>query len=543
MPKFLFVALLLTAASSPTFAQPQGTGLLSGLVLQKTTNEPVRKAIVILTWHGTPMCSAGTLTDSEGRFTFPLLPAGKYTIRATREPYGSAAYGALTTNGPGEFITLAGNQRLGGLKILLSRPSSISGTVFDPDGDPVSGTLLNLLAEAYPRGVRELVQRGGAMTNDRGEYRITGIEPGTYYLAIGGPFAVFGPRMWNAGDESIPRQFYRAVTDWRRATPIKIGSDQPVSGIEIRLMSARAIPVRGRLIGLPDTDPAGPHAEVSIAPAGDDTSQGGWGTGTSAPQWQFTTEAMPPGRYRITARAEVAKQTYWASQYLDLEHDPGEITLAMAPAATVRGQVRVTGPGAEKVKDLQVTFVRGDSGPFSRDTLSTKIGAEGRFAIDQVPPGIWDINVAPMPKGGFMKSAALGKQDVLTEDMEIGAAIDSPLNIVISTQGGIVEGEFEGDAAKRPIAVLLAPVGRFRSVASFFSTGASGAAGKFRLDSLQPGPYKIFAFEQPPPGDYRNPEFASRIAKLGLDVEVAEASTVKVQPPLITPEQLKEALQ
>jgi len=81
----------------PCSAQPPGTGVISGSVLEVSNNDPVRKAIVTLTWQGAPRSWATSRTDSSGQFKFEGLPAGKYDLRATKPGEGTAIYGATRT--------------------------------------------------------------------------------------------------------------------------------------------------------------------------------------------------------------------------------------------------------------------------------------------------------------------------------------------------------------------------------------------------------------------------------------------------------------
>src|ERR1700733_3367496 len=86
--------VLLTLLISAAFAQPTGSGVISGAVVEASNNEAVRKAIVTLTWQGSPRAWATSRTDSSGQFKFEGLPAGKYDLRATKTGEGAAIYGA-----------------------------------------------------------------------------------------------------------------------------------------------------------------------------------------------------------------------------------------------------------------------------------------------------------------------------------------------------------------------------------------------------------------------------------------------------------------
>ncbi|HML16515.1 MAG TPA: carboxypeptidase-like regulatory domain-containing protein, partial [Bryobacteraceae bacterium] len=163
------------------FAQPAGGGVISGTVVDSASGDPVRKAIVTVTWQGTPRSWATAATDGSGNFRFEGLPAGKYDLRARKAGIGEAAYGANSARELGELITLGDGETLSGLKLRILHSASISGRVFDPEGDPVVGANVALLRPGRNFGVRILANDRQTSTDDRGEYRFAGIDPGEYY--------------------------------------------------------------------------------------------------------------------------------------------------------------------------------------------------------------------------------------------------------------------------------------------------------------------------------------------------------------------------
>src|SRR5580658_1762080 len=86
--------LLLWLVCVNLFAQPAGRGAISGTVVEASSGDPVRKAVVTVTWHGTPRSWATMRTDGSGRFNFEGLPAGNYDLRALKQGLGTAIYGA-----------------------------------------------------------------------------------------------------------------------------------------------------------------------------------------------------------------------------------------------------------------------------------------------------------------------------------------------------------------------------------------------------------------------------------------------------------------
>lgn len=77
----VFVAVLFVATTA--MAQSQGT--IKGKMLDKDNGEPLAFANVVLMKGGSQV--AGTMTDFDGKFTFPALTPGKYTVQATYVGY------------------------------------------------------------------------------------------------------------------------------------------------------------------------------------------------------------------------------------------------------------------------------------------------------------------------------------------------------------------------------------------------------------------------------------------------------------------------
>src|SRR4029079_14504062 len=124
-------------------AQQSGaTALLAGRVTTDDANgAPVRRAIVTLAGTGTP-AGVRLATDSDGRFAFPDLPAGRYTLTAEKPGFVKTFYGSTRPGrGPTAPIVLAAGERQSSIAIALVRGAVIAGTVVDENGSPLSGSV------------------------------------------------------------------------------------------------------------------------------------------------------------------------------------------------------------------------------------------------------------------------------------------------------------------------------------------------------------------------------------------------------------------
>ena len=80
-------------------------------------------------------------TDDLGGFIFKDLPAGSYTLAASKPGYLDSIYGQRRpgTGRPGTPIQLVDGQHLEKLSFQLARGGAIMGTVVDEQGEPVFG--------------------------------------------------------------------------------------------------------------------------------------------------------------------------------------------------------------------------------------------------------------------------------------------------------------------------------------------------------------------------------------------------------------------
>jgi Carboxypeptidase regulatory-like domain len=185
-PKVASILALITIS----FASPQGipqtprsSGFLVGRVIDAATNMPVTGAVVTLSGSG--LRARRVIVDEQGRFLFTELPAGSFTISATRASYLDGSYGNLRPDGNGRTLDLQDGERVIDAVVRLWRSATISGVVTDENGEPMSGKTVQLLKRTVVAGQWRLVNSGLRVVSDeRGRYRVAGLLPGDYALLI-----------------------------------------------------------------------------------------------------------------------------------------------------------------------------------------------------------------------------------------------------------------------------------------------------------------------------------------------------------------------
>lgn len=521
--------LVAWVAIASAFAQAP-VASIAGVVLNQVTGEPVRKATVTLS--DTKNSFATSPTDGHGHFAFANLPAGEYRINVNRDGFAYTVYGARTPGRPGKIISLAPGESKGDLSIPILPTGVVSGVVRDEEGDPLPFVSVGLLRSVYRRGKPHYAMLNQVATDERGEYRLFNIMPGRYRLVAmpqgGMPFGG-GPA---TGGYTI--QFFPGTDQITAAEPVVVGPGKEVAGIDFQLPLRSTVRLHCKL-QIPPEVPAGAAWNMQITqglPVNNNFRNNPAG---QTPNDTLEIPYLLPGKYIISTTLKSTGKQYRGVQTIELGGNPLEdVAISFLPAIDIPGSVAVEGPGAEKLQSFRVQLVPGDGVP-GNALLGANAKGDLHFTFSDVPPGVWDIGVDPIPAGGYLKAMYLGDQDVLTEDMVIGPKSTGPLKIIVSTQGARIEGEVESDKLKdgSRATVLLAPVGKYSHVLSFYERALTDAQGHFKMQGLRPGTFKLYAFEDIDPDVFQEPVLLKPFENAGVAVELHEGQTASQKLQLI----------
>ena len=182
----------------------------------------------------------------------------------------------------------------------------------------------------------------------------------------------------------------------------------------------------------------------------------------------------------------------------------------------------------------------------------------GSFVINDIIPGEYQFQARmieerpastpefrPLPSpdllfqdsatGGFyVKSARLGQTDV-TNGLTIAEGTQDRLEIVLSRGSGSLEGivtEPGRNGAAGSTVVLVPAVGRKNSSRDK-STVADGS-GRFRFQSIPPGDYLVFAWNDVETGAWQDPEFLRPYEARGHRIQVSGSSKQDIQLSVIS---------
>ena len=243
--------------------QKTGTGRIKGRLVAAETGAPVRRAQVRVT--GPDIMPKAATTDNEGAYEFSELPAGRFTVTATKSGYVSVGFGQSRPFESAKPIELGEGQTVDKADITMPRGSVISGRVTDEFGEAVADAAVSALRSTWANGRRRLQSTGRvATTNDLGQYRIYGLPPGEYYVSAtlrGGAqemvvaeMAMMAMATSTAGSSDAPRSgyaptYYPGTPNGGEAQKLTLAVGQEAQNTDFGLVPVRLVKISGSVIG------------------------------------------------------------------------------------------------------------------------------------------------------------------------------------------------------------------------------------------------------------------------------------------------------
>src|SRR5262245_54253565 len=183
----LWIALALSLAAQQTPvrdaapARPQArSGTISGQITAAADDAPLNR--VRLTLTGPTPNPLTTITNDRGEYEFTDVPAGTYSLTAARSGYLTVQYGQRRPREAGRPIEVKPGTDIKRADMALVRGGVVAGRILDELGEAFAGVRVEALEPRFVSGRRIVVPAGIDTTDDLGEFRINGLNPGTYTI-------------------------------------------------------------------------------------------------------------------------------------------------------------------------------------------------------------------------------------------------------------------------------------------------------------------------------------------------------------------------
>ena len=482
-------------------------------------------------------------TAPDGNYEFKQVTPGRYRLFASRNGYARQGYGQK----PGSESDLASatpldvrsGETLNNINLSLLRGGAIEGRILDQDGEPVARIQASLIRARYVQGRRVLQPAGSDQTDDRGQFRIYDIPPGTYYLMA-------TPRVFGVTDESravYPPIYFPGVLDPQEAAKIKMVSGGELRGYDLPLFETTGYQITGKVTS-PDGQPPRRVFVMAQKVPSSGLARPASAEGTGA-QGDFTLRGLIPGTYRLVAQERREDRFLTGSTMVEIgNQDVAGVVLPLGNGAELQGRVVMEGqnqPAA--LASVRISAIslgdsdRGGMGFRARGPGGTNLKEDGTFLLKDLVEGPTRIVLSQPPAGAYVKSIRAQGKDVTDAplDLHSGDRIQG-VEIVIAASGAQLSGTVKEGTNGAPVSgasVLLYPADTqlVGPNSRYIRTAKSGQQGEFSIQGLVPGEYKLCAVLDHEGGAEFDPDFLQsldRVSKsLTLDTGRAANETLE----------------
>ncbi len=566
----LAIAVLLALAARALVAQQpppasEGTAVIAG-ALATSDGQPVRKAQVRAVNTAARLTRAAT-SDADGRFVFTGLPAGEYTVSASKPGHLDTVFGArrpgLTATGTP--IRLVAGQKVENITLRLPRGSVITGVVIDEFGDPAFNVPVRAVRYIFENGRRALGAGGNGTTDDRGVYRIAGLMPGEYLVsavprdtvaaAAASAEAVrdrqaqlmaASKTTGNAPGLSLAITppapvgyvpiFYPGTPAGASATTVRVGPSEEVPGIDIRLQVIQTVSIAGKVSA---EEGALPQSRVQLIDATMPLSLVGVWFRDMRPDGSFAFHGLPPGPYIVKAYGTpggeigVAGGDMWASVEVVADaRGASNVDLRMRRGVNVSGTLSLAGlPASVDLARVRVNLYPIPSpSDWEMGIVGMRLDATGKFSAPNVLPGQYRFTLTGFPEGWSVDSAMFEGRDAADHHLQIdGTRSVAGIEMKLTSERSELAGTLtRASGAPAPDYTVVAfPNDRrlWLPQSRRIRLALTGPDGRYAFRGLPPGEYRVAVLVDPEPGREFDPEFLSQLLPAGTAVALAAGET------------------
>ena len=523
-----------------------GTARMRGRVVGGEAGQPLRRAIVRLQGQEFREGRIAS-TDEEGRWELKDLPAGRYTLSASKGGYVQLSYGQRRPFERGRPIELTDGQTLENVNFNLPRGSVITGRIVDEFGEPVADAMVAAMRYRYFNGGRRLVPTGRfAQTDDIGNFRLFGLSPGDYYVsATIRPEGMWGVESSDSTTSYAPT-YYPGTGSSQQADRVTVGLGGEMSGISFSLLPVRTVKITGTAV-----DSSGKPMAGAFVMLREDVRQGdggmmmmfGAGGNRVREDGTFVLPNVTPGDYVLEARemgmgmgpgrrggSDDEPEAAFASVSVGGEDVTG-VTLMGTRGTAIRGRVVVQG-GATGVKPSDVAvnaMAKNPDAPMMFGGREMRDGVDDDWSFElramQSPVLIRSFR---MPPGFTLKAVLHDGTDVTDSGVAFkpGETV-SGLQVVLSASSNSVSGSVT-DANGRPVAdyavlIFSEDPGRWGFMSRHVTMARPDQQGGFQAKNLPAGRYLAAAVEAVEEGQETDPELLERLRTLATAFSLGES--------------------
>jgi hypothetical protein len=533
--------------------------IVSGVVVDSRSRTPLPHAMVSLAPITARERKLEQVTKQDGRFSFPVNEPGKYELSLIKPGYPRQDYKQDGFSGAASAIAVRDGQDTTHIVFEAARGGTITGVVKDEGSEPVGNAQVAIFQSAVVGGNRRMVTRGQLRANAVGEFRLSNLPRGDYYVCAMGrpwfadsvtqlqdiqdrarmvgraraavranpeeqeepPALTFSPDPVLRGTALLPT-FYPNARSADQAAPIRLdtGGEAQVS---IVLPFTAAVSVRGTL-SVPGEVSGG---RVILLKRVYDESV------LFLEQWvgknkTFQFQNVPPGSYEILASSQAdSGASSWAIlEQVEVGASDMEVTLRPQPFGSLSGRVLFEGEHPAPAASLLITL-RDERGGL----LRAEVNPEGGFSLSRLLAGRYEVTAGNTDYIAECFRGPAGERLPLTLTISAGENVWRDLTLTRAVS--VIEGTVEKAGVPQVGAfVLLMPKNATEQWA--YRIDQTDSDGSYGLQLIPSGDYFLIALNDGDGIVYRDAKVAARLSKVAKLVHVEPGDHLELKMDVVS---------
>lgn len=370
---------------------------------------------------------------------------------------------------------------------------AIVGRILDEHGAPLNGASVDALVTRIDRGTEVLESVASAQTDDHGDFRLSGLAPGLYYVSAIDP----------AKDALHYSPTYAPGTVFAdEAQTITVTGTGDPPRIDFRLKPAPPARVSGQLIAS-DARPL-LNGAVTMTPAQNEGAPIVPPQNiTILPDGRFRFDGVAPGHYQIRARGQTTSNgsaLFAVFSTLVDGQDVEGIRMTLRPGARMEGRLAIeskrhTPPPAFSTLTVRAPFTDGNR---FGDVPTGVVQPDGSFAIRGIMTGEHQVVVYGLQPPWVVKQISRHGVDITDLPIDVAERRQfRDVQIVVTDASSDVSGtvsDANGDPApKMGVLVFSVAPSFWMHTSRRVRVAVTGADGRFQIVGLPAGEYLAVA--------------------------------------------------
>lgn len=455
-------------------------------------------------------------TGDDGTYQLVNVPPGSFDVSPSAPAYISSG------GGRGRTVVVGEGEVIENINFSLVKGGVVTGKVIDADGRPVIAQQVGLFrADAWDQREKQLQQQqqrsssaprpnpifqsGSAVTDDRGIYRMFGLQPGKYKVGVGRGEETFNTSI-GSGQRAFRQVFHPDVTDQAKATIIEVSEGSEATGIDVILgRPVQTFTASGQVVDGESGAPV-PGLRFAVQRLRADRPEFVNFFAVSNNEGKFVSEGLFAGKYSFTLMAEQNAELRAEAITFDvIDQDVTGLTIKIIKGTSISGVVVLENENpaaiAQLAKARLYAFVPNPNvmGGMGQSATAA-INADGTFRAAGLPVGTAFINISNATGDGSRPAAffviRLERDGVVQPsgiELREGEQVTG-VKVVVSLGTATIRGTIKANVELSESANFSVRINRNGEQFTGVVPPRVDSRGRFAIEGLPPGQYEISAF-------------------------------------------------